>query len=643
MVGGGGCCIAVSAAGPGPSNGPGVHGRLPSFWGSADIPQVRWADTSDRWGCDRHVVSPLPRKRFPCPPWPSASPRSAPPRRSTPRDGRRDARSTAERPRRLPRAVRRRRRAGGRPRALRGAPRAARGRPAGRRPARRADGDRPALRSPSPRVALDAARGRAARAGASSTTRASLLYELGSLTPPPRRCSRAARRLDPTLPHVREQPRRARAAAAPGVARRLPARRSPSPCRASPAAPSASPPRARPAEGLTLSLCMIVKDEEEMLPRCLAAVARRRRRDRRSSTPARPTARSRSRESFGAKVIEREWTGSFADARNVSFDAATGDWLMFLDADEVLVAEDAERLRALAGRTWREAFYLVETNYTGELGDGTAVTHNALRVFRNRPEYRFEGRIHEQIAHNAPELPARAHRDHRRPRRALRLPRRRPRREGEVAPQHRAARAPARRGRRRGPVPALQPRLRVRGRSATNEDALRELRDRLGAHARQARPRRLRLHPGARRAPRARAARHRPPRRRRSSSPTRACASFPGFTDLVFEQALAAAEARRTPRRAIALYERCLRDGRRPEQVLGDRRAAARTCRSSRSPNLRRERRRRRRGGRAARRAASTSTRSYFGAVGPFAVALLATGAEPAGVVARDRGARRRS
>jgi glycosyltransferase involved in cell wall biosynthesis len=146
---------------------------------------------------------------------------------------------------------------------------------------------------------------------------------------------------------------------------------------------------------------MIVRDEEEMLPRCLAAVA-----------PAVDEiivvdTGSRDRtieiaESYGARVIEREWTGSFADARNASFDAATGDWLMYLDADEVLVSEDVDRLRELTGRTWREAFYLVETNYTGDAGDGTAVTHNALRVFRNRPHYRFEGRLHEQIAHNLP-------------------------------------------------------------------------------------------------------------------------------------------------------------------------------------------------------------------------------------------------
>ncbi len=159
--------------------------------------------------------------------------------------------------------------------------------------------------------------------------------------------------------------------------------------------------RAGPAEGMRLSLCMIVRDEQEMLPRCLAAVAGAVDEivivDTGSTDATIEIARS-----SGARVIEREWTGSFAEARNVSFDAAGGDWLMYLDADEVLVREDAALLRSLTGRTWREAFYLSETSYTGEQDDGTAVSHNALRVFRNRPEYRFEGRLHEQIAHRLP-------------------------------------------------------------------------------------------------------------------------------------------------------------------------------------------------------------------------------------------------
>jgi glycosyltransferase involved in cell wall biosynthesis len=158
---------------------------------------------------------------------------------------------------------------------------------------------------------------------------------------------------------------------------------------------------ARPAVGLTLSLCMIVRDEEEMLARCLEAIAPVVDEIIAVDTGSRDATIEIAR-SFGARVIEHTWTNSFAEARNISFGAATGDWLMFLDADQVLVSEDAERLRALTGHTWREAFYLVETSYLGETGDGFAATDNVLRVFRNRPQYRFEGRVHEQITHSLP-------------------------------------------------------------------------------------------------------------------------------------------------------------------------------------------------------------------------------------------------
>jgi tetratricopeptide (TPR) repeat protein len=224
-------------------------------------------------------------------------------------------------------------------------------------------------------------------------------YELWSLEAA-QKLFKAAIRLDPTLAqgarNLREVAKRKRQAASARQRRPMHPALTELARRASSLAESA-----QPAEGLTLSLCMIVRDEEEMLPRCLAAAAPAVDEivivDTGSSDRTVEIARS-----FGAHVIEREWTGSFAEARNVSFDAAKGDWLMYLDADEVLVQDDAPMLRALTGRTWREAFYLSETNYTGELGDGTAVTHNALRIFRNRPEYRFEGRLHEQIANRLP-------------------------------------------------------------------------------------------------------------------------------------------------------------------------------------------------------------------------------------------------
>jgi len=59
-------------------------------------------------------------------------------------------------------------------------------------------------------------------------------------------------------------------------------------------------------------------------------------------------------------------------------------------------------MRRATGHTWREGMYVVETSYVGELGEGGAVINNALRLFRNRPEYRFEGRLHEQIMQTLP-------------------------------------------------------------------------------------------------------------------------------------------------------------------------------------------------------------------------------------------------
>jgi tetratricopeptide (TPR) repeat protein len=158
---------------------------------------------------------------------------------------------------------------------------------------------------------------------------------------------------------------------------------------------------AHPASGMRISLCMIVRDEQEMLPRCLSAAAPVVDEIVIVDTGSTDTTIEIAR-SFGAKVIEREWTGSFAQARNASFQAATGDWLLHLDADEILVSDDAAALRALAGRTWREAFMLREINYTGSGNTASAVTNDALRMVRNRPQYRFQGALHEQIAWSLP-------------------------------------------------------------------------------------------------------------------------------------------------------------------------------------------------------------------------------------------------
>jgi tetratricopeptide (TPR) repeat protein len=162
-------------------------------------------------------------------------------------------------------------------------------------------------------------------------------------------------------------------------------------------------PRPRP----TISLCMIVRDEEEMLPGCLESVQGHVDEmvivDTGSSDRTVEIA-----ESFGATVLHFAWTGSFSDARNHGLERAGGSHILWLDADERIEEGDAAALRELAAESWREAHWLVETNFTGQEEVGTAATHMALRLFRNRAQYRFSGAIHEQIRVSMPtDLPER--------------------------------------------------------------------------------------------------------------------------------------------------------------------------------------------------------------------------------------------
>jgi tetratricopeptide (TPR) repeat protein len=233
-----------------------------------------------------------------------------------------------------------------------------------------------------------------------------LLYELGGIVAA-EALFRAAQRLDPDLADVANNLRACQTRRRQGITtpQGLPPRVLRALRTLGPRAQRAAQ-KALPASGQTVSLCMIVKDEEAMLPRCLGAVAEFV--DELIVVDTGSTDRTVAiAESFGATVLHHAWDGDFSAARNVGLDAATSDWLLYLDADEVLVDGEGPRLRELLGHTWREGIFLTESNHVGELEDGVAVQHSALRLFRNREAYRFEGRVHEQFAHKLPALPER--------------------------------------------------------------------------------------------------------------------------------------------------------------------------------------------------------------------------------------------
>ncbi len=142
---------------------------------------------------------------------------------------------------------------------------------------------------------------------------------------------------------------------------------------------------------------MIVRNEEEDLPKCLESV--RGVADEIVVVDTGSTDRTGEvAELFGAKVVPFAWTGSFADARNVSIAHASGDWILWMDADEELCREDIPVLREAVLRDDCEAYLVHVVNYVGGTPDeGSTVVGLSPRLFRRRPAYAFTGRIHEQI------------------------------------------------------------------------------------------------------------------------------------------------------------------------------------------------------------------------------------------------------
>lgn len=149
-----------------------------------------------------------------------------------------------------------------------------------------------------------------------------------------------------------------------------------------------------------LSLCMIVKNESATLARCLGSAKGIVDEIIVVDTGSTDGTQAIVKE-YGAQLIQSAWEHDFSRSRNQSLNAATGVWILVLDADEYLLPEDGLALRKLiAAHTTPDgrgvsAFNLVMQNITDEGRPGMLV--HIARLFPNQPDIRFEWPIHEQV------------------------------------------------------------------------------------------------------------------------------------------------------------------------------------------------------------------------------------------------------
>ncbi|MFH1412008.1 MAG: glycosyltransferase family 2 protein [Candidatus Omnitrophota bacterium] len=103
-------------------------------------------------------------------------------------------------------------------------------------------------------------------------------------------------------------------------------------------------------------------------------------------------------EKYGAKVIRHEFEGDFGLERNIGNDNCTGDWILQLDADEIVPEEFRERLmKMLSGNDEHAAYGFVRKNiFLGRFMRYGGWYHHSYHLFR-RGRAHYAGKVHHQL------------------------------------------------------------------------------------------------------------------------------------------------------------------------------------------------------------------------------------------------------
>lgn len=152
-----------------------------------------------------------------------------------------------------------------------------------------------------------------------------------------------------------------------------------------------------------VTLCMIARNEEESLLRCLKSV------DGvvdeivlvdTGSIDSTPEIGRRN----GARLISHKWKNDFSEARNAGLEAASGQWILVLDADEELDADTRKRLPAVVGSSEADGVEIIVRSLMPETDVLKYEDTRIVRLFRNNRLYRYTLPIHEQIRSSIEEV-----------------------------------------------------------------------------------------------------------------------------------------------------------------------------------------------------------------------------------------------
>ena len=148
---------------------------------------------------------------------------------------------------------------------------------------------------------------------------------------------------------------------------------------------------------VTISLCMIVKNEEDTLARCLDCIKDIVDEiiivDTGSTDHTKEIAKN-----YTNLVYDFKWIDDFSAARNYSFSKATKDYCLWLDADDIISKENQEKLKKLKETLTIDIdFVMMQYQIAWDEFNNPTFLYYRERLIRNNKLYLWEGEIHEVI------------------------------------------------------------------------------------------------------------------------------------------------------------------------------------------------------------------------------------------------------
>lgn len=150
---------------------------------------------------------------------------------------------------------------------------------------------------------------------------------------------------------------------------------------------------------MRLSIAMIVKDEEVNIERTLKAIKRLDNRidyeiiivDTGSTDNTINIAKK-----YTDKIYSHKWNGNFGDMRNISIKYCSGDWILILDADEVI--EDEKEIINFLNSKDSEKYNSAEIRFKNLVSEdkNNYIIATLFRLFKRNNEFCYVGKIHEQ-------------------------------------------------------------------------------------------------------------------------------------------------------------------------------------------------------------------------------------------------------